>query len=380
MKFVRQSNPSKSESNTTLALLWNLFSKFIIAFFREFESMKVNQFFLTIFIFPLFLFGQNIKVESEKPSTFRLMFYNVENYYDPFDDTLTNDNEFLPKGMRNWNYSRFLKKRNNIYKTIMAVGDWEPPALIGLSEIENRFVLNQLVYETPFAQFDYRIVQEESPDRRGIDVALLFNPRIFQVLNHEAIAIDFPFAPETKTRDILYVKLLANQKDTLHIFVNHWPSRYGGELSSEPRRVFVAEQLAKHIDELLEKNKEAAIIVMGDFNDYPFNKSVKEVLNAEKNSASSRLVNLMPENNYSLGSYKFNGEWGILDQIMVTPILLSKGKNIFVIGEGQIFNAEYLLQEDSKFLGKMPFRTFLGMKYSGGFSDHLPVYVDFQLR
>ncbi|MDA3906290.1 MAG: endonuclease [Bacteroidales bacterium] len=342
--------------------------------------IKLKLLVFAIFISPLYIVAQEHKAEDEKSKAFRLMFYNVENYFDPFDDTLSNDNEFLPEGIRNWNYSRFLKKRNNIYKTIMAVGGWEPPAIIGLCEIENRFVLNQLVYQTPFAKFDYRIIHEESPDRRGIDVALLFNPKTIQVIDHKAISIDFPFAPETKTRDILYVKGLVYNKDTLHIFVNHWPSRYGGELSSKARRVFVAQQLANHIDALLEKNNEAAIVVMGDFNDYSYNQSIKEELKAGKELNSSRLLNLMPEKNYSMGTYKFDGEWGILDQIMVSPVLLLRYKSIFVLKEAQIFDADFLLQEDAKYLGDMPHRTFLGMKYIGGFSDHLPVFVDFRIK
>lgn len=344
------------------------------------ESEKLKLLVLAIFAFPLFLFAQDSQVQIDKEKSFRLMFYNVENYFDSFDDTLSNDSEFLPEGIRHWNYSRFLKKRNNIYKTIMAVGAWEPPAIIGLCEIENRFVLNQLVYETPFAQFDYRIVHEESPDRRGIDVALLFNPKVFEVLNHQTIAINFPFAPETKTRDILYVKGIVFGKDTLHVFVNHWPSRYGGELSSRPKRVFVAQQLANYIDTILLENKEAAIVVMGDFNDYPFNQSIKEELKAGKDARKSRLFNLMPEHDFSIGTNKYEGEWGILDQIMVSPVLILQDKPIFVDGEAQIYDADFLLQEDAKFLGKMPFRTFLGMKYSGGFSDHLPVFVDFSIK
>ncbi len=344
------------------------------------NSNKLIIILLAFFSIPVLLIAQENQVEKEQNKTFRLMFYNVENYFDPFDDTLTNDNEFLPNGIRNWNYSRFIKKRNNIYKTIMAIGGWKPPAIIGLCEIENRFVLKQLVYETPFAQYDYRIVHEESPDSRGIDVALLINPKVIQILDHKAIAINFPNAPEIKTRDILYVKGIVHGSDTLHIFVNHWPSRFGGELSSEPRRIFVAQQLAKYIDELLEIEKNASIVVMGDFNDHPYDQSVKDELNAGKDIQKNRLKNLMPENNYLIGTYKFNGEWGILDQIMVSPALVLQYKSIFVAVEAKIFNYDFLMKEDNKFLGKMPFRTFLGMKYIGGFSDHLPVFVDFQIK
>ncbi|MBN1650184.1 MAG: endonuclease [Bacteroidales bacterium] len=340
---------------------------------------RKTQALLLIFLFlsPA-IFGQNKSSEEEStPQNFRLMFYNVENYFDVLDDSLSNDEEFTPHGIRNWNYKRFLEKRNHIYKTIMAVGSWEPPAIIGLAEVENRFVLKQLAYKTPFAKYDYRILHEDSPDRRGIDVALLFNPKIIQVLNHELIRIRFPFAPEIKTRDILYVHALAYNQDTLHIFVNHWPSRYGGELASEPKRLYVAQQLANKIDELKKINPNAAIVVMGDFNDYPSNKSIKEVLNAGKDPHTCRLINMMTEDNRAIGTNKFKGEWGILDQIMVSPVLFLQDKSIFVIGEAQIFNADFLLEKDDHFLGNMPFRTYKGMKYHRGFSDHLPIYVDF---
>ena len=344
------------------------------------SSWKAKILFLLLLLFSAPLFAQNNTEKQEKRTDFRIMFYNTENYFDPFDDSLTNDDEFLPDAMRHWNYKRFVHKRNVIYKTIMAVGDMEPPAIIGLCEIENRFVLNQLLYKTPLEKFDYRIIHQESPDHRGIDVALLFNPKILKVLDYNFIAINFPFSPETKTRDIIYVKALIEGQDSLHIFVNHWPSRYGGELSSAPRRAYVAQQLAQHIDALLKKNRNAKILVMGDFNDYPYNKSIRDVLNAGKDPQKNRLINLMPEHYQNLGTHKFHGEWGILDQFMVSPVLLSADKGIFVEGEAQIFNANFLLIDDTKFLGKMPFRTYLGMKYQGGFSDHLPIYLDLGLK
>ncbi len=335
-------------------------------------------FFLTILFLATFSIAQEDSLKQEKKESFRAMFYNVENYFDAFDDPLIDDSEYLPNGIRNWNYSRFIKKRNNIYKIILAVGGWSPPAIIGLCEIENYFVLKQLVYETPFSKFDYRIVHQESPDRRGIDVALLFDPKIFQLITHQAIPLNFPDNPESKTRDILYAQGIVFGTDTLHIFVNHWPSRYGGELSSESRRHFAAAELAKYVDAILSKNKEANILIMGDFNDTPTDQSIKEILKAGNLSKENRLANLMRNYNGNLsGTNKFNGDWAILDQMMVSPALVSKENNFFVEGDAQIFNSAFLLEKDTKFLGNRPFRTFLGMKYSGGFSDHLPVFVDF---
>jgi len=286
----------------------------------------------------------------------------------------------MPSSLRNWNYKRFLHKRNNIYKTIMAVGGWQPPAIIGLCEIENRFVLNQLVYETPFKSYDYRIIHEESPDLRGIDVALLFNPELIKVVNHEAISIHFPWDSTLKTRDILYVKMHVIGTGILHVYINHWPSRYGGELSSEPKRVFVAKQLADRIDALLKEEPNAAIVVLGDLNDSPSNKSVKEVLVEREDPHRSRLIQLMDETDNAKGTHKFNGDWGILDQILVSEVLMDTTSNMVIKGKGKVFYADFLLQKDKKYMGEKPFRTYLGVRYLGGFSDHLPIFVDMQIN
>ncbi len=169
-------------------------------------------------------------------SHFRVMFYNVENLFDTKDDSLTSDEEFLPDGDRHWNTNKFYKKLNNIYKVILGVGEWNPPAIVALCEIENRFVLNQLVYQTPLKKFDYKVVHFESPDRRGIDVAMLYRKELFHVDTAFPIQINFPFDENSKTRDILYVKGSFDKKDTIHFFINHWPSRYGGYMQTKPKR------------------------------------------------------------------------------------------------------------------------------------------------
>ncbi len=178
--------------------------------------------------------------QSGMIDSYKIMFYNVENLFDTYDDSLINDEEFLPEGDRFWNNHKYYSKLNNIYKVIVAVGGWQPPAIIGLCEIENRTVLNDLVNNTPLVKFEYQIIHKESPDRRGIDVGLLYRKELFQPISYEAIPINFPNNPESKTRDILYVKGIAEKSDTLNIFINHWPSRWGGQLESEDRRLFVA--------------------------------------------------------------------------------------------------------------------------------------------
>jgi len=337
-----------------------------------------------VFVIIIFLLSDSTIAQLPKTNqinqdSLRIMFYNVENLFDPFDDSLKRDEEFTPEGERHWTWNKFQTKLSHIYKTIISVGNPMPPAIIGLSEIENRFVLNQLVYKTPFSKMDYRIVHEESPDRRGIDVGLLIDPKRVSLLYHEAIPIHFPFAPESKTRDILYAKLLIFEEDTLNVFVNHWPSRWGGQMVTDPKRKFVADVLKSKTDSILDINPKANIIIMGDFNDEPHDESLKNHLKAHNISDSTRLINLMLplSSSKSEGSHKYHDQWGFLDQIIVSKSLILPTNRIRIKNSlAQIFHASFLLEDDVKFMGKKPYRTFIGFKYNGGFSDHLPVFVD----
>ena len=308
------------------------------------------------------------------------MFYNVENLFDTYDDSLTNDQEFLPDGKRYWNNHKYYTKINQIYKVITAVGQWNPPAVIGLCEIENRKVLNDIVNNTPLVKFEYQIIHKDSPDRRGIDIGLLYREDLFIPIQKEFIPIHFPNNPESKTRDILYVKGIANNTDTLHLFVNHWPSRWGGQLESEHKRLFVASVLKSKIDSILSYNTSSNIIVTGDFNDYAENKSIQSILNAniEMGNNPDCLYNLSYSlsSKTNLGSHKYQGEWGILDQFIVSGNLLNiQNKTYTTIDDIHIYDAEFLLEPDESHFGYMPKRTYIGYKYNGGFSDHLPTYL-----
>lgn len=309
----------------------------------------------------------------------RMMFYNVENLFDPFDDSLTRDEEFTEEGAKHWSWYKYQDKLHHIYKTIIALGNPYPPAIIGLCEIENRFVLNQLVYKTAFSKFDYRIVHEESPDRRGIDVGLLFDPKRVELIYHEAIQINFPFSPQTKTRDILYVKLKVFNQDTIHVFVNHWPSRWGGQMASAPKRNYVADILKSKVDSIFNEELTPAIFVMGDFNDEPEDESLKLHLQAGSPGSSADMLNLMLPlvEDKTRGTHKYQANWGILDQFIVSKFLLLSHSSLQInLQQNPIFAAPYLLEKDDKFLGIKPYRTFIGYKYHGGFSDHLPIFLD----
>ena len=329
----------------------------------------------------LFTFAIGSANSQDIADSYKIMFYNVENLFDTYNDTLINDEEFLPEGTRFWNNHKYYSKLNNIYKVIVAIGGWNPPAIIGVCEIENRKVIEDLVSNTPLNKFNYQIVHKESPDRRGIDVGLLYRKELFTPLSFEAIPINFPNNPESKTRDILYVQGITNNSDTLNIFINHWPSRWGGQLESEGRRVFVASVLKEKVDSIFNSNPKSNIIITGDFNDYPDNKSISEVLSASQSYDqinNNQLYNLSAYlyKTKNIGSHKYQGEWGVLDQFIVSGNILNKENSVFTSTEDiHIFNADFLLEPDNSNFGYMPKRTFIGFKYNGGFSDHLPTYL-----
>ncbi|MCP4441731.1 MAG: endonuclease [Aureispira sp.] len=314
----------------------------------------------------------------------RVVFYNVENLFYPENDPAKRDDDFTPKGLKRWSFYRYQLKLNNIYKTMMAVGGWEVPSVIGFCELENKQVLKDLISKTPLKKYKYGIVHEESTDRRGIDVGFIYRKNKFKYLSHEIIRPVFPFDSTLKTRDVLHITGQVLGKDTLHVFVNHWPSRWGGQAKSEPKRVYVASLVRKRIDEIYAKNPSAKIIVMGDFNDEVENKSLVEVLNAKghkKDMGPTDMYNYMHalSKNWQLGSHKYQGHWGTLDHVVASaPLLSEKRKNkLFADPSGaHIFAARFLLEQDNKHMGYQPFRTYAGPRFIGGFSDHLPIYID----
>ncbi len=329
---------------------------------------------------PAFVFSQETEVIS--PDSFRVMFYNVENLFDPYDDSLKRDEEFTPDGERHWTNYKFYDKLNKIYKVIMAVGEWQPPALVGLCEIENRFVLEKLINETPLKNFGYRIVHHESPDRRGIDVALLYRDDFFEPFYDEAIQVVFPDDTTYKTRDILYVKGLIGKQHIIHVFINHWPSRYGGYLNTVNRRNTAAQILKNHTDSILTTNPQSAIVIMGDFNDGPGDESFKKVLQAmppvgDIEQQAFYNLTLALQDDWSYGTLKYRENWNVFDQVVVSGGLLQGEFGIKVnLDKAVIFHAGFLIEDDDRYLGVKPFRTFTGFKYNGGYSDHLPVFID----
>ncbi|HOU68675.1 MAG TPA: endonuclease [Paludibacteraceae bacterium] len=308
----------------------------------------------------------------------RLVSYNLENLFDYLDDPTTNDESFTPEGDHQWTEAKYKRKLSNLSKAIMTAGGWETPIIIGLCEVENAGVVEQLLSETPLQYAKYKFVHKDSPDRRGVDVALLYQPDKYKLISQQFLRVNMDDRP---TREILFASgILAETGDTLHLFVNHWPSRYGGELESEEKRMTAAAVLKHTTDSLLKANQNARIVIMGDFNDYPTNESFTiglGCINKWETTQNNSLYNLCYQfdGNETLGSHKFGGKWGMLDQWILSGQMLNTKSKLYTSRENVgICNEKFLLKKDKT--DYAPKRSFLGTMFANGFSDHLPIYID----
>jgi len=298
-----------------------------------------------------------------------IAFYNVENLFDTINAAHTLDQDFTPKGEKKWSPYRYNLKIQKLGKAISKIGQNKstlPPALIGLAEVENKTVLEALIHSDALTHLPYDYIHYDSPDERGIDVALLYNKDLFKPLESEAIPILIYDAENIRdyTRDILFVKGKLNGK-LVNIFVNHWPSRRLGTGETRLKRIFLAKQVHKKIEDL--KSPNSNIIVMGDFNDNPTNESVQNHLAIK--GIQNPMLKLYKQ---GLGSSKFYGEWMLFDQILLSSSFFESKCLSFV--KAYIYNETFLTDPKRK-KKKEPFRTYTGKYYQGGFSDHFPVYV-----
>ena len=325
-------------------------------------------------------------VVAQYTTGFKAVFWNVENLFDTRHDSLKNDNEFLPESIRHWHAGRFKKKINNVARTIVAIGEGDVPDIVGLCEVENDYVLKYLTRYSALKELGYRYVMTECKDARGIDVALLYQRGRFRLIEHQSLSIPRDRPDRKPTRDILHVVGALINADTLDVFVVHFPSRSGGVKESEPYRVSAARQLRQAVDSLFQARQHPQVIIMGDFNDTPTNKSISKILNATHPTDSiqpKELYHLLAQKakSHKYGSHKYRGEWKLLDHIIVSGNLLRANSNLYTSEErADVVNLPFLLEEDTQYGGMKPFRTYNGMKYIGGFSDHLPVFANFQLQ
>lgn len=319
-------------------------------------------------------YSQQVQLKEE----YIFMFYNTENLFDTANDSLKQDDEFTPEGMRRWNNGRMYRKANRLAKVIMAAGEWSAPAFVGLCEVEDHEVLEKLTQQTPLSRYRYKIIHKDSPDPRGIDVALIYRPELFKPFDYKTIVLTDSSDASFVTREILQVSGILNNWDTLHLFVNHWPSRYGGLMETMHYRKLAAQVLDHSIQDLFAKYPRAKIICMGDFNDTPDDESLKSVLKAgsiNRPGVNGEMINLSASwMVLPVQTLKNKYSWQVFDQWIVSDYLIENTIGLNLIS-AEIFNAPFLLEADTKYGGVKPKRTYVGYKHQEGFSDHLPILL-----
>lgn len=315
--------------------------------------------------------------EAQGQEELRVAFYNVENLFDTSDDPHTTDNEFLPRGEKGWTRGRYVAKLRAVARAVEGVGGGTLPAVVGLAEVENRRVLVDLVRKTGLSAGRYGIVHYDSPDVRGIDVALLYRKDCMAVAEERALRVPFPEDGRIRTRDVLYVKgVLA--EDTVHFFVCHFPSMVGGERKSEWKRLRAAGVVRAKVDSLFEACLEAAVVVMGDLNGEADTEAQRLLCPA--NGAEEKECGELYNAGYHLlgkayGSYCYRGRWQTLDHILVSGGMLNGEAAVQAATEMQVYAAPFLLEQGNRSTGKRPKPTYRGPRYIGGTSDHLPVWI-----
>lgn len=337
-----------------------------------------------VFLLILFVYGTSNFCLSQKQNykVAIIGFYNLENFFDTINNPAINDEEFLPSGEKNYNSKIYFDKIEHLATVISQIGteyNADGPAILGVAEVENDTVLNDLSHHSLLQSRHYKWVHYNSKDARGIDVAMLYNPKYFKVDTSAALFVNLPSGSKDAyyTRDVLWVKgKLGNE--TIHVFVNHWPSRVGGEARSRPARIAAATVDKKKIDSILQTDQNAKIVVMGDLNDDPVNVSVSQVLNARENKN-----NLPPNALYNpwisyykngIGTLAYRDAWNLFDQIMLSPAWLNQQQDGFFFYKALIFRKEFMVENNGKYKG-YPMRTWDGNTYRGGYSDHFPTYV-----
>ena len=295
---------------------------------------------------------------------------NCENLFDCVDDPITQDEQFLPSSDYHWTYSRYWRKINRTGQTILSCGeagnDWSLPDLVALCEVENDSCMVDLTKRSLLRKARYEYVMTHSPDERGIDVALLYSPLTFQLLHYHSIRVN-PLPDMRPTRDILYACGLTGERDTLHVFVVHAPSRSEGEQPTRAHRRVVANRLLASIDSLRSVSANARIMIAGDFNDYSSDENIQFIGQHGLKDVSSKAVG----RHGAKATYRYQGEWGSLDHIFVDD------PTSHSLAECSVHDAPFLLEKDEKFGGVKPFRNYLGPRYKNGYSDHLPLVARF---
>lgn len=314
------------------------------------------------------------KFEIDSTSDYyTIAFYNLENLFDTFDDKQTLDDDFLPSSDKNWTPKRYKKKVRKLGYAISKIGIATTnkfPVIVGLAEIENKLVVEDLLNSKFLKGQNYNLVHYDSPDERGIDVAMIYNEDHFKVYYSEVFPLNLYREDGTRdyTRDILLVEGLLNG-EKIYIIINHWPSRREGVEITEPSRLLASNKVLEIISSIKETDHDPRIIIMGDFNDDPESKSIKNLIHNED------LFNPMEVlKSHYRGSMSHRLKWNLFDQILITTNFFEYHPKKHKFSKANIFDKAFLKQFKGKYKGN-PFRTYVGRKYKGGYSDHFPVYI-----
>ena len=306
--------------------------------------------------------------------SYTIAFYNIENLFDIKNDPHTHDNDFLPTSQKRWTPKRYQKKLLKLGSVIPKIGNEDnqiAPVIIGLAEVENANVISDLINSKNLIEENYDFIHYDSMDERGIDVALLYKPNIFKVEHSETFSVylENEKGNQDYTRDILLVQGILNNEN-INVLINHWSSRREGVMETEFKRIAGANAVNAIIKKLKTENSDAKIIVMGDFNDNPNSKSIK-LLEAESNLYNPFKTVWSRDN----GSLSHNFQWNLFDQILFTTNFFDTNNSKLIFNNAKVFNSKFLTQNHGKYKGQ-PFRTFVGKKYTGGYSDHFPVFIE----
>jgi endonuclease/exonuclease/phosphatase family metal-dependent hydrolase len=329
----------------------------------------------------------SVKAQLDKNKKYQVAtvaFYNLENLFDTIIDPDTNlilREDFTPNAPKHWNSKRYWEKLDRMAYVISQLGaevNPDGPQVLGVAEVENKNVLQDLAKQPKLKKMHYGIVHYDSPDHRGIDVGLLYNKKRFNVLYSRPYRLKIPEDSTFTTRDLLYVKGVLDDSDTLHFIVAHWPSRRGGQKRSEPKRIAAAKLSRSVIDSILNTNPEAKVIFMGDLNDDPNNKSMVKYMQAREHKeevTDGALFNpMIGFYKKGIGTLAYRDNWNLFDQFVLTPGLLKEDYSTYRFFKANVFNKEFLKQQEGAFKG-YPKRTYVGTNYLGGYSDHFPVYL-----
>lgn len=324
----------------------------------------------------------NINAQSHQYHVSLVGFYNLENLYDTINNPEVDDEEFLPNSARHYDTHIYMDKLDRLSDVISQIGTDVSPdglALLGVAEIENDTVLTDLIHTKNLQNRKLKFVHYNSPDRRGVDVGLLYNPKYFKVISSAPLYVQLPGGSKDSwtTRDVLYVKGILDG-DTVHVFVNHWPSRSGGEERSIPARAAAAGVVKKRIDSLMAISAQTKVIIMGDLNDDPVSPSLTKVLGAKGKMDDVKEAGIYnPWTDFykkGLGTSPYQDAWGLFDQVLVSGAWLNKEQTGYHYRRAVIFNKEFMVQKTGKWRGYSK-RTWDGTTYNYGYSDHFPVYL-----